>query len=364
MQDTIHPFRDHALALKRAGFAVLPSKGKKPIIKHWSAEGSHAPGENVIADMASRERYANADVVYIPGLSGPRRNKGIIVLDGDSAEAVEQITDRFGQTPGRVITRRGKHLLYAAPGLDLERELGEPITTLKAFGIDGDIKHGRSIAVAPPSWHEKDLSFHYTWDGCDERVISDLPQLPLQVLKDLLREHQELLRLPSERLAIDGSGLALNNMLVRILANTRFADFEGFFSHALDDLALLETDGSVWLPEHVRAVAQRVWDDHRRKPFVPMRGHRGTATTDANEIRAFAAEGDEDAYMLLMLLRAEHGARWARQRYRNARDRLLELGRLVEVTPETNWERATYTLAPRALTPSIEVLLKGRKRPE
>jgi hypothetical protein len=296
---------------------------------------------------------------------------------------VDQITARFGGTPGRVITSRGKHLLYAAPGLDLERELGEPIATLKAFGIDGDIKHGRSIAVAPPSWHEKDPSFHYTWDGCDERVISDLPQFPLQVLKDLLRERQESLRMSSARLAVDGSGLALNNMLVRILANNPFADLEGFFSHALDALALMEMDGGIaWLPGHVRAVAERVWDDHRRHPFVPMVGHRGTATTDADEIRVLAASGDEDAFMLLMLLRAEHGARvargetfhliiqamagtqvlgfWSRQRYRKARDRLLDLGYLIQVTPETNHERATYTLDIRALTPSIEVSLKAR----
>jgi hypothetical protein len=37
------------------------------------------------------------------------------------------------------------------------------------------LKHGNSIVVAPWSRHQKDRSFIYTWDGCDETVIRDLP---------------------------------------------------------------------------------------------------------------------------------------------------------------------------------------------
>ena len=118
----------------------------------------------------------------MPGLSRARgSDHGIVVLDGDDEEACARIVEVFGDTPGKVKTRRGYHNLYQATGVDLGK-----LTSLKKFGINADVKHGNSIVVAPPSRHQDDRGFAYAWDGCDETVIRDLPPFNVQALQRLL----------------------------------------------------------------------------------------------------------------------------------------------------------------------------------
>ena len=137
-------FAHNAPRLRQAGFAVLPANGKKPRrtgYRKWR----HAPDLSVVSMWA--EQDPSADIVYVPGLSRARGgDHGIVVIDGDEEEACAQIVEVFGDTPGKVKTRRGYHGLYRATGLDLGK-----LTSLKKFGINADIKHGNSIVVAPPS---------------------------------------------------------------------------------------------------------------------------------------------------------------------------------------------------------------------
>jgi len=106
----------------------------------------------------------------VPGLSrGNPGGCGIVVVDADDV-ACEQVVETFGDTPGKVRTRRGRHFQYRDPGIDF----GKP-NSIKAFGINADVKHGNSNVVAPWSRHETDRSFIYAWNGCDETVIRDLP---------------------------------------------------------------------------------------------------------------------------------------------------------------------------------------------
>jgi Bifunctional DNA primase/polymerase, N-terminal len=165
--------------MRRAGFAVLPAKGKKPLMQGFD-RWKHAPGPAAVEKWAVRN--PDADLVYVPGLS---RAKGggdaIIVVDGDDVEASGRIVELFGDTPGKVRTRRGRHFLYRDNG----RSLGK-VQSLRAYGLEADVKHGRSIVVAPPSRHAEDRSFVYTWDGCDETVIRDLPAFDASALQALI----------------------------------------------------------------------------------------------------------------------------------------------------------------------------------
>src|SRR5262245_5620108 len=110
-------FGRHAPAMRRAGFAVLPAAGKEPIRKSF-------PSWKSAPNIASVEKWArrdpDADIVYVAGLCETGRgHRGVIVVDGDNQEACGRIVETFGDTPGKVRTRQGKHFLYRNPGVDL-----------------------------------------------------------------------------------------------------------------------------------------------------------------------------------------------------------------------------------------------------
>ncbi len=169
-------FGDHAEALRAAGFAVLPAAGKSPLRSGFNRM-TRPPGSAVVARW--RVQCPHADILYVTGLSWPRPGgPGLVVIDGDDAEACHRIEELFGATPGRVRTRRGKHFLFLDPG-----GLGK-VSSLP-FGINADIKHGSGLVVAPPSRHAEDRAFSYSWDGCDPTVIRHLPMFDVRALHDL-----------------------------------------------------------------------------------------------------------------------------------------------------------------------------------
>ena len=180
-------FYSHAKKMRQAGFGVLPAFGKTPLMKGFNKWES-APGSAAVEKWANK--HPHADLVYLPGLS--RAEPGgdpIVVVDADDLEAVERVVSIFGDTPGKVKTRRGKHFLYR----DAEGSGLGNIVSLKKFGLNADVKHGRSIVVAPPSLHEKERSFSYQWDSCDETVIRDLPPFNMKALQGLTECRSETL---------------------------------------------------------------------------------------------------------------------------------------------------------------------------
>ena len=211
------------------------------------------------------EQDPGADIVYVPGLSRIcSSDHGLVVLDGDDEDACARIVEVFGDTPGKVRTRRGYHNLYQATGVDLGK-----LTSLKKFGINADVKHGNSIVVAPPSRHQDDRSFAYAWDGCDETVIRDLPpfnRVALQKLVDSLNPSQ-LERIvhrqaSSPRPLRDGSRkLGLNDRLVRIVWEVE-TETE-MLKHALkinDEIGRADPRGPR-TADQVMQVVQTVWRD-------------------------------------------------------------------------------------------------------
>jgi hypothetical protein len=312
--------------------------------------------------------------VYVPGLSRTKRGgKSIIVIDGDNAEACGRILETFGPTPGMVTTRRGTHYLYANPGVNLGR-----ISSLKRFDIDADIKHGNTVVVAPPSLHEKDKTFAYSWDGCDETVIRHLPDFDVAAFK-LLTESDKLNSQPSHQSAAlhGGSrGLDLNKHLCsQAWACDTFEemlDVAHTYNHDLAERGYPSLDAT-----EVMARTKAAWKDVEAGKLKRWRGHASVARTDVTEIKEVCgcSKNGGDAFALLMLLRAEHQARvlrgetfklsteamsksstlprWTIERFRNAIKVLLAAQFITVVTAAGNTrsgrKAAEYTLVGRRL---------------
>lgn len=357
-------FAANAISLRRAGFAVLPLKGKAPVVKNFN-KWSAAPGENQVGQWSGK--YPDAAIGYVPGLCATP----LVVLDGDDVEACARIEETFGPTPAQVQTRRGRHFIFAADGADLAA-----VTSLKMVGINADVKHGRSIVVAPPSQHALDSAFRYAWLACDPTVIRDLPPFNITALRRLL-DRESPTRTPTRHPAVpfrNGSrGLRLNDFLVA--HGWAFEDLDGAldmahtWNAALSELGLEPLDDS-----EVTKRTMSVMRDFEAGKIKRWHRQGAACTSDADEIRYLTAgfSNGADAFTLLLLLRAEHGARclrgetfgivpkamaeaqvlgrWGHQRYRNARETLLEAGRISEVAPATRRRPAKYTLVERVPT--------------
>ena len=370
---TATPFADHGSNLLRAGFAVVPTRGKRPAIRGFNNWRSRPSPQTVAEWMQS---YADANIAYIPGLSGPPgRKAGLIVVDVDSMDASSAVIDIFGDTPGKALTRRGMHLLYASPELSSVQPYAIKATALKALGIDADIKFGNSIVVAPPSRHPDEPTTQYQWLDCDPRVIQDLPLFDPKPLKHLAAKanSEAAQRKPCGSTVAtfrNGSrGLALNDKLVSVI------NFFDTYEEALDyahtvnmqfaDHGIAKLDD-----EEVADRTRQVWQD--RDELERWIGRKATATTHVDEIRIIASyPNGPDALMLVQLLRAEHGARskrgegfqisidamvrhrvlgdWSARRYRNARDVALKEGLIVVLELGERGKATIYGLTNRRL---------------
>ena len=372
--------------MRRAGFAVLPANGKSPLVAGFN-KWSNAPGLTTVNKWAARS--PEADVVYVPSLSGTKRGgDGIIVIDGDDDAACGRIAEIFGDTPGKVLTKRGCHFLYRAVG----RSLGA-LQSLKAYGLNADVKHGRSIVVAPPSCHEKDNAFEYSWDGCDETVIGHLPLFSVAALQSLIdrsNPRPEPVSVLEPRLKIStqcnntappprqggllrsySRGLELNRYLCKQAwaceTYEALLDCAQTFNLSLTDRGLEPLDQS-----EVDGRTLAVWRDWEAGKLVRWQGSRSVAAIDAEQVKDLVAEPHGgDAVALLMLLRAEHQARivlrgetfalnvkamvkaetmpsWTLERYRNAISTLLRKGYLQKAEEAHNSRRgrvaAQFTL--------------------
>lgn len=388
-------FGAQGVALKRAGLAVLPAKGKKPIRTGFN-EWKHAPGMKAVEKWA--ETNPDDNIVYVPGLSRSRRNpNGLVIVDADNATEVERAEQVFGKTPAMIDTSRGRHFIYKAP----EGSLGK-IGSLRKAGFEIDIKHGQKgagIAVAPPSINDK-TGFVYGWhEGSGIEALGDLPTFDARKLQALIDRQSKTLRNETQTapragergtartlgkafpgLFRDGSRkLGLNDHLCAHA--WAIEDFDNALDIANtwnDDL--FETHGIERLPDdEVLAVCKAVMVDLDKGKLVRKERQRATSMTDADEVRQMAmmfSNGDS-ALMLLMLFRAEHDARmargatfviniegmvkkqvlgnWSARKYREARDTLLAANMIECVRPAAYRRAAEYRLTDRVLTPSIAV---------
>jgi len=277
--------------------------------------GAIRPGAETVARWA--EKDPDADIFYVPGLSHAKSGgSGIVVVDADDEFACERVVETFGDTPGKVRTRRGRHFQYRDTGLDFRK-----LCSLKAFGINADVKHGNSIVVAPWSRHQKDRSFIYAWVNCDETVIRELRPFngaALQRLIDKSRPEQVagLLGQAGTQMSPalrDGSRkLGLNDRLVAIVWSCS-SDSE-LLEQAFkinNEIGRSDPRGPR-TADQVMAVARAVWRDRETGKIEKWSGvpssdkHRRIL---AERLSLLDPKAAPLAYMLLERLVDEHGAR-------------------------------------------------------
>jgi hypothetical protein len=293
-------FAVHAHSLRDAGLAVIPLAAKDPQVSgfnRWRGRPSHKTIDGWC------QKFPSSNVGYVPGLSD------LVVVDDDGgAEAA--IRETFGDTPGKVGTRRAAHHLYRKP-----RGPMPSVMALKKFGINADLKHGNTIAVAPPSIHETGAVYH--WKDCGPEVLQDLPVFPVERLKALIARHQDMSQAGRKAAAGFRSGsrtLALNDHLCR---HGTWCDTLG----ELIDVARTwnENQSSQFQIEKldekdVMQTAHGVWQDMENGKIERWHGRSAKVRSNLDEINALLSLGryGAHAYALLMSLRANHGARCTR----------------------------------------------------
>jgi hypothetical protein len=312
-----HPepvFASKAPPMRCAGFAVLPARGKEPIRKGYRSWRT-APGPETVAKWA--EKDPDADIVYVPGLSRAKPGgQGIVVLDADDELACEQVVKTFGDTPGKVRTRRGRHFQYRDTGFDFGK-----LSSLKAFGINADVKHGNSIVVAPWSRHQKDRSFIYAWDGCDETVIRDLPPFDKVALQRLIDNSQpeqvERLMAQTEtqispRLRAGSRKLGLNDRLVAIV--WAVSSETELLKHAFTingEIGRADSRGPR-TADQVMATARAVWRDRETgkiEKWSGMESREKYRRIVGERLSSIDTKAAPLAYMLIDRLLDQHAAR-------------------------------------------------------
>lgn len=401
-----NPFGDHAVELRRAGLAVLPASGKRPLRRGFN-RWTQAPSSSVVEKWSKSQPDAN--IVYIPGLSRTRENPhGLVVIDADDATEVERAEELFGKTPGMIDTRRGRHFLYRAPDVSLGA-----ISSLKKFGFKIDVKHGQNgsgISVAPPSLHPEKIDFVYSWHaGSGAEALLDLPAFDVAALHAIIQKipdganRSDNATVTARRGGGCGTARTLGKAFPELFRGGSrklgLNDHLAAHAWAIDDIDACLDVARAWnedlhdrhgidpLPEaEVLAVCKSVMADAESGKLVRMNQQRATCRSDADEVRAIMDVGGthgSDAVALLMLLRSEHEARdrrgetfninidamvenrvmgsWSARRYRRARETLEKMGLLVKTAEHHRLQHvaAKYKLSERLITPSVSARKKS-----
>lgn len=353
-------FALHAPSLYSAGMATIPLGEKDPLISGFN-KWKRRPQRTTVDKWC--ERFSDANIGYIPGLTFKRR---LIIVDNDGG-AREQIEATFGKTPGMVITRRGDHHIYREPpGYEGRR------INLRALGINADWKHGNDIVVGPGSVHK---SGHiYSWRECDERVLRDLPVIDLrQVIKQNVPvlSQEELKAKAGFRNA--SRECALNDHLCK---HCPTIENEAIGLAYRWNNGLSERGIEKLSDERVMQIAQTFCRDVKSRKVKP--GHGGRAVLEAkrtgHEIDALTEVNlalAPQAFFMLHILRIAHGARcergetfavtpkamaaagtipgFTKYMIETCRDMLLDAGLIKLVAPMKNGNQrkaAQYRLSP------------------
>lgn len=384
-------FAEHAPALRMQGFAVIPVRDKRPLIKGFS-DWRGAPSPRTVEKW--RGQFVDADVAYLPQKTvvDEHRRWRIVVIDADDTGTAQQVGDLIGRTPGMVRTRRGAHFLYRINKDDAERLeclLGRR-SDLRFMGLNADIKFRHyDIVILPPSRHPADPAFRYSWQACDPSVIRDLLPFPVTLFEQIVVARKvsdqpvTMRRLAEQRAG--SRGLGLNDHLV--LHGAHVEVWEELLDLAHEYNEALIDQGLEPLPEEeVVRRAGAVWADVLAGKIDVMHGrrnHRAPFTADEIDdlLRAYGAQTGNAAIVLLLKCRLEHAGRaargesfaisdssmheaqtlpgWGRDRLRSAREALLGVGRedgkayLECVEPGRRWHAGRYRLIAQEVGASL-----------
>jgi len=158
---------DIAIELLELGLSVVPlQKGKKipPFGCTWKEQQQNLPSEELLE--ARFKQYPNSDLGCITG-----KVSGIVVVDGDSADACAWVEKNFPHTWLTVSNNgRGRHYYFKYPAVGVVHNSGSILHD------DVDIRGDGGLVVLPPSVHKSENK--YQWNIAEGFSIEDLADLP------------------------------------------------------------------------------------------------------------------------------------------------------------------------------------------
>lgn len=155
------PSREWALALHDHGFqvVVVPLKGKHPTIPWATYQDQRVPRAQVEEWFSQGEH----NLAIITGAIS-----GVVVVDGDSAQACEFIEETCTATPMIVQTRKGRHYYYRHPGIKVPN-------AARIFDIPPvDLRGDGGLVIGPGSIHPTGIIYQMAL-GSDITSPADLP---------------------------------------------------------------------------------------------------------------------------------------------------------------------------------------------
>ena len=340
-----------ALSLYDRGLWVIPAAGDDGksvagVARHFQ-KWSRRPGREMVAGLF--KKHVGCTIALLVG------HCGLVVVDCDSNEALEAAKHLFGPSPILVRTPsgRGGHLYYKPPAAPVRQA-----NLRRSHGLAIDIKAGKgAVVIVPPSARPSTgAAYRFergSWD--------DLPDLP--VFRGARRNTDA---------HDDSTGQRNSTLFLRCLRLARDCETVG----ELENKALIvnETDFAEPLGiTEVEKIVRSAWKIQSDGRNMVGRG-RQVVTPEAR----FELLADEpDALVLDMRMRLHHERwhdrfvaspkamavahvmpGWTAQRYRDARDVLVERGVWVVLKeggkgPHDPYE---YGFADRSPTPA-----KGRE---
>ena len=317
--DRSQVFGNVAEKYARAGLVVIPcggEDGKRPLVR-WR----RPPSPETLDKWRKRFAGDNVGIATEPS--------HLTVVDVDDPGLVDTMIRECGETPLVAATPRGGTHLYYRHGGEMSRNGVVPGVDVKAAG---------GFIVAPPSTRP-DTGQAYRWIHGDVEELTRLPaikpgSLPLVrftrpvndtgKVQEGRRNNALFKRLMREALTCDGEG----ELMFRALA----------WNETLCDPPLTE--------EEVARGVHSVWRYKTEDSLWVGQSSRVTVTQEDSE--AFGA--DLGALVLWVKLRLAHGGRpdpfaispeamyraqvipgWGPKRYREKRQHLLDMGRLVQI---------------------------------
>jgi hypothetical protein len=155
---------EHALSLSRRGLSVIPvpspdatHDGKVPAIA-WREFQARRPTEPELRAWFVGE----SNLAVVCGSVS-----GVVVIDGDSPEAMRWLVRHLPYTPWQTQTRRGFHLWYRHPGVRVANraKLSTPCDGHLAIDVRGD----GGYVIAPGSAHATGVRYEYAGDWREPR---------------------------------------------------------------------------------------------------------------------------------------------------------------------------------------------------
>jgi hypothetical protein len=170
-------FKDYAPNYFEAGFSIIPTTGKSPIIKDWSKYCSKIPTEGIIHNWIRLHGDKNIGLPL-----GPYNKMVAVDVDVDDMDLLKKMPP----TPLVKRGRKGKTFFY--------KFQNQASTIIKANGkpIADFLSTGKQTII-PPSIHP-DTQKPYTWgyETLESVDVDDLPVVTAEEIQSIVNQHYSI----------------------------------------------------------------------------------------------------------------------------------------------------------------------------